>query len=389
MRSKINRRDFTSGGIALASLIAAGEAGLGCGSTASSAAGSGTDSGTGGGGSDSGNGPIEDSSGNGGADAGPSDASTGGDTGPWADGGASDGADAGTYYHGDIKVACNAYCFNQIMLNQLAGGPDTMDLMQLLDWCANPLHKFDALDATGYYFPPGNFAMPTAQYLSDFKTKANNLGIVISGTGIGNDFASPDPTVRANGVAIFKRWCNVANAIGAPIIRVFAGPMPAGYTWNQVLQWVVDSLAQCAVAAKAAGLKAALQNHDDFLSTSDQVIQVLGMINMPDAIGANDDIGSFDDGGAMGIDAKYAAIARILPYAINMQVKTSITPPSQAPPYTPTDLLRLMRVIRNSPFRGYVPIEVLAVPGVTYDPFTQVPMFLQAVRNAIAMTAAG
>jgi hypothetical protein len=389
MGSKINRRDFTSGGIALASLLAAGEAGLGCGSTTSGAGAGGPDSGSGGGGNDSGNGWTGDASYGGGAEAGADDGSTGSDAGPGADDAGSDAADAGTYYHGDIKVACNAYCFNQIMLNQLAGGPDTMDLMQLLDWCASPLHKFDALDATGYYFPPGNFAIPTAQYLSDFKTKASNLGVVISGTGIGNDFASPDATVRANGVAIFKRWCDVANAIGAPMIRVFAGPMPAGYTWNQVLPWVVDSLSQCAVAAKAAGLKAALQNHDDFLSTSDQVIQVLGMINMPDAIGANDDIGSFDDGGATGIDAKYAAIARVLPYAVNMQVKTSVTPPSQAPPYTPTDLMRLMRVIRSGPFRGYVPIEVLAVPGVTYDPFTQVPMFLQAVRDAIAMTAAG
>ncbi|HEY0804276.1 MAG TPA: twin-arginine translocation signal domain-containing protein, partial [Pseudonocardiaceae bacterium] len=106
------------------------------------------------------------------------------------------------YYRGPIKIACNAYCFNKIMLEQFKGGPDDMDLMKLLDWCADPAHRFDTLDATGYYFPPGNFmgqpfTMPSTKYLKSFKRKADDLGIPITGTGIHNDFASPDPAARA------------------------------------------------------------------------------------------------------------------------------------------------------------------------------------------------
>ena len=63
-------------------------------------------------------------------------------------------------------------------------------------------------------------------------------------------------------------------------------------------------------------------------------------------------------------------------------------PPTQSPA-TPMDLMRLMRIIRSGPFRGYVPIETLAQPGILYDPFVQVPIFLKSVRDAIAQTAAG
>jgi sugar phosphate isomerase/epimerase len=401
MRSNMNRRDFARSAVALASLLAASKAAVGCSSASevNPAGGAGGAGGVGGasggsGGASGGSGGASGSGGSSGNPPGDGSAASGRGGSPSAeaapgDGGvASDGSDGGGYYRGDLKVALNAFSFDAAMLAQLAGTGSAMSLMTLLDWCADPAHQFDALDATGYYFPPGNLAMPTAQYLQDFKQKASDLGIVISGTGIRNDFANPSATVRADGVTIFKRWCGVANAIGAPMIRVFAGPAPAGYAWDTVAAWVADSLKQCADAARAAGLKVALQNHADFLSTSDQTIQMLNLVNMPDVLGVNDDTGSFDDGGPLGIDAKYAAIARLLPYAINMQVKTIITPAGQTPT-TPMDLMRLLRVIRSGPYRGYLPIETLAQPGTTYDPFANVPKFLTSVRDAIAQTAAG
>jgi hypothetical protein len=406
MRSKMNRRNFAMGSVALlatgfacsstseANQAGAGGASGGAGGASGGAGGasggaggaSGATGGSSGSGGTSGNPPGDGSAGTGGA----GDGSPGAEAAPGDGSNASDGSDGGGYYRGDLKVALNAFSFDAAMLAQLAGTGTAMSLMTLLDWCADPAHKFDAIDATGYYFPPGNLAMPTAQYLKDFKQKASDLGVVISGTGIRNDFANPSATVRADGVTIFKRWCDVANAIGAPMIRVFAGPAPAGYAaqWDQVAAWVADSLKQCAVAAKAAGLKVALQNHADFLSTSDQTIKMLNLVNMPDALGVTDDTGSFDDGGPLGIDAKYAAIARLLPYAINMQIKTIITPAGQTPA-TPMDLMRLMRVIRSGPFRGFLPIETLAQPGTVYDPFTEVPKFLASVRAAIMQTAAG
>ena len=300
------------------------------------------------------------------------------------------------YYRGPIKVACNAYCFNTIMLNQLKGGPDEMDLMKLLDWCADPAHRFDTLDATGYYFPPGNFmgqpfTMPARSYLRAFRRKADDLGIPITGTGIHNDFASPAPASRAADVSNFRRWIEVAHEIGAPVIRVFAGPVPTGYEnrWDEVAAWMVDSLRQCADHAEDAGVKVCLQNHGDMIATSAQFINVLKAIDNPRGLGADDDTGYFMDTRPDGSPDWYGAIARILPYSINAQVKTCLVPVKRHTP-TPaerTDVVKLLTIVRQSPYRRPLPIEVLEEFNTPYDPFTVTPQFLHKVRQAIEVTA--
>ncbi|HEY4019177.1 MAG TPA: sugar phosphate isomerase/epimerase [Pseudonocardiaceae bacterium] len=307
-----------------------------------------------------------------------------------------DSHDRDGYYRGPIKVACSSYCFNKIMLEQLKGGPDDMDLMKLLDWCADPAHKFDTLDATGYYFPPGNFmgqpfTMPAESYLKAFKRKSDDLGIPISGTGISNDFANPDPALRAADVENFRRWIHVAKAIDAPVIRVFSGAVPVGYEnrWSEVAAWMVDSLRQCADYAEDAGIKVSLQNHGDMLATSDQFIQVLKMIDNPHGLGADDDTGYFMDTKPDGSPDWYGAIARILPYSISAQIKSCLVPVKHHTPLPSerTDVTKLMTIIRKSPFRRPLPIEVLEEFKTPYDPFTVTPQFLQKVQQAIEETA--
>jgi hypothetical protein len=69
-------------------------------------------------------------------------------------------------------------------------------------------------------------------------------------------------------------------------------------------------------------------------------------------------------------------IARCIPYAVNWQIKELV--------YTngveeKVDLRKLMRIIRASSYRGYLPIETLG-PG---DPFQKVPLFLKEVEKAL------
>jgi sugar phosphate isomerase/epimerase len=54
----------------------------------------------------------------------------------------------------------------------------------------------------------------------------------------------------------------------------------------------------------------------------------------------------------------------------------------------PTDLVRLMKIVRAAGYRGYLPIELLSSRGGTApkDPYKAVPEFLAEVRQAIAAT---
>jgi hypothetical protein len=56
-------------------------------------------------------------------------------------------------------------------------------------------------------------------------------------------------------------------------------------------------------------------------------------------------------------------------------------------PNEKTDVTKLTRIFRESPYRKPIPIETLEVFGVPYDPFTVVPGFLHEVRAALDATA--
>ena len=81
-------------------------------------------------------------------------------------------------------------------------------------------------------------------------------------------------------------------------------------------------------------------------------------------------------------------MAKAAPYAVNWQIKQSPLG-VESEEASPTDLKRLLHVVRDSGYRGYLPIETLSPRGGggVYDPFVVVPKFLKELREAIAQTA--
>ena len=92
-----------------------------------------------------------------------------------------------------LKTSINAYCFDPLLRENLKDPTTGMSLFQVLDFCAE--HNVDAIDPTGYYFP-GYPDVPRDTFLNEFKRRAFELGLDISGTGIKNDFASPNAAAR-------------------------------------------------------------------------------------------------------------------------------------------------------------------------------------------------
>lgn len=142
--------------------------------------------------------------------------------------------------------ALNAYSFSDLLeARDLRNKEPVYTLFNLLDWCAT--QEIAALDPTAYFFP-GYPEVPDDAYLESFKNRAAALGIAISGTGIRNNFASPDPAIRAEGVALAKNWIVAASKMGAPVVRLFAGAIPKGYEdrWEEVAGWMIASFKECA-----------------------------------------------------------------------------------------------------------------------------------------------
>ena len=273
-----------------------------------------------------------------------------------------------------VKFSLNAYSFNDALT-----GKDNTDkypafsLLDLLDWCAS--QNIEALDATGYYFP-GYPEVPSDEYIFRFKQKAFRLGIDISGTGIRNNFASPDPKVRAADVELAKKWIVVAAKLGTPVIRLFAGAIPPGYEnkWDTVAGWMVDCFKECAIYGEKYGVIIGIQNHGDMLQTADQCIKIVKAVNSEWA-------GIILDTGNFKVEDPYADIEAVIPYTVNWQVKESVFGNKSE---VRTDFSRLMRIISKSGYRGYLPVETLKLAGrqKTYDPFVLIPQMMNELRIA-------
>jgi len=289
-----------------------------------------------------------------------------------------------------LKISCNAYSFAKLLNDQLRGRGAGISLFEFAEFCAQ--QNFDGMDATGYYFPgyekagPG---VPADKYIFALKRRAFDLGLGISGTGVGNNFTTADRQARAKDVQRIKNWAEVAGKLGAPVLRVFADTQIRAQTWetvsqgatrDQVEEWIAADIRECADHAAKFGVIIGVQNHGDFLKTAADLISLLKRIDSPWC-------GAIVDTGYFKAADPYAEMAQAAPYAVSWQIKQSPLGVA-AEDANPTDLRKLLRIIRGSGYRGYLPIETLSPRGGgNYDPYKIVPVFLKQLRQAIAETA--
>jgi sugar phosphate isomerase/epimerase len=274
-----------------------------------------------------------------------------------------------------LKTSLNAYSYSKALNDQLKGRSDGMSLFDLLDLCAEL--NIDGFDPTGYFFP-GYPEVPTDKYLNNFKRRAFDLGVDISGTGVRNDFARADKAVRAADVQHVKEWVECAARMGAPVIRVFAGPPPGGYTWDQAADWMADELRKCVEHGEKYGVIVGVQNHGDMLKTADDVLKILKLVD-------SEWFGVIVDTGYFKSPDPYEDIERVVPFAVNFQVKEKVDEESG---HNKTDLKRLVRIIRAGGYRGYLPIETLSSNAANepYDPRARVTELLAELREALGQS---
>jgi sugar phosphate isomerase/epimerase len=274
-----------------------------------------------------------------------------------------------------LKTSLNAYSFNKALNDHLKGRGKGLTLFDLLDFCAE--QNFDAIDPTGYFFP-GYPKVPDDKYVNDFKRRAFHLGLDISGTGVRNDFASPNKDKRSADVRHVKEWIEVAARLGAPVLRVFAGAQPREYTWDQVSEWVAEELKKCVEHGGKYGVLLGIQNHWDFLKTSEQVLKIVQMVD-------SQWFGTIVDSGYFLTADPYKDMAAVAPYAVNWQVKEKVDGQEFK---VKLDLNKVVGIAREVGYRGYLPIETLSRKSgePDYHPKARAAQLLKELRAAIQQT---
>jgi sugar phosphate isomerase/epimerase len=261
-----------------------------------------------------------------------------------------------------IKLSCNLYSFNEPLRAK------TMTLEGAFDFCAEL--GFEAVDPTGYYFP-GYPEAPADSYIYAIKKHAFQLGLEVSGTGVRNDFTTADRAKRLADVVLVKRWVDVAAKLGAPMVRVFAGPAAAVRSLAETTDAIVEHIRDCVAYGAERGVLIVLQEHDDFLRTAPQTLALRERIGS-DWFGLNVDIGSLRT-----TADPYAEIAQLAPYAYTWQIKEEVYRKGVA---EATDVTQVVRILRETAYRGYIQLETLGGG----DPRPKLRGFLDRVRQALA-----
>jgi sugar phosphate isomerase/epimerase len=225
----------------------------------------------------------------------------------------------------------------------------------------------EGTELTSYYFPDDT----TDEYLRHLKQLCFRSGLDVSGTAVGNDFCHPPGADRDREIKQVKQWVDRAEILGAPVIRIFSGH-PHGTSEQEAHKLCVEAIEECCQYAGTHGVFLALENHGGLTTTPEGILALARDVKSP-WFGVNLDTGNFH-----GADV-YGQIAQLAPYAINVQVKVSITDSDGKRQHA--DFRRLARIISDAGYRGYIVLEF----EENEDPTVACPRYVDEMRRAFTL----
>jgi sugar phosphate isomerase/epimerase len=258
-----------------------------------------------------------------------------------------------------FKFSLAAYSYRDL----LTAKPPKLTLEDFITDCAKM--QLEGTELTSYYFPVD----PTNEYLRHLKQSAFDLGLDISGTAVGNNFCVPPGPKRDQQIADVKRWINRAEILGAPVIRIFSGNAQDGLTTTEAHKLAVAGIEESCQYAGEHGIYLALENHGGLTATADGLLALVHDVKSP-WFGVNLDTGNFNT------PDPYCDLARLAPYAVNVQVKISMHPAGGK--REPADLERLAQILKDSGYRGYIVLEF----EEPTDPLLECPRYIAEMRRA-------
>jgi sugar phosphate isomerase/epimerase len=260
-----------------------------------------------------------------------------------------------------LRLGLAAYSMRDHLTGKLQ---PAMDLHGFIEKAAE--WEVDAVELTSYYFPK-EF---DSAYVAGLKRHCHLLGLDVSTTPIRNTFTYPAGPEREKEIAHVKRWLDVASELGSPAIRIFAGDAQRGQPEAEARKNCVESIQACADHAARRGVFLALENHHGVVAGPDGLLEIVKAVTS-DWFGVNLDSGNFRT------EDPYADLARIGPYAVCAQVKVEMQREDGAK--YPADLGRVVRLLKDGGYRGYVTLEYEAAE----PPLEAIPRHLGALRGLL------
>lgn len=110
--------------------------------------------------------------------------------------------------------------------------------------------------------------------LPETAKRFSEAGIAPVVIGTSGSFASGNILERNERLSMLKRYCEIAQGLGCPYLRVFGGPIPDGMTRDQVIYNDLAGYSRACELAAPYHVQLLFETHDDF-SRSDDVLSLV------------------------------------------------------------------------------------------------------------------
>lgn len=189
-------------------------------------------------------------------------------------------------------------------------------------------------------------------WLGELRRRADDAGvrsllIMVDGEGA---LGAPDEAERADAVDRHQKWLDAAAFLGCHAIRVNAR---SDGSREEQARLAADGLRRVCERAEPLGLHVVVENHGGLSSDGAWLADVIRRTDHPLA-GTLPDFGNFRVGEDAWYD-RYQGVAELMPYARAVSAKSHDFDARGRE--TGTDYWRMMRIVLDAGYRGYVGIE--------------------------------
>ncbi len=235
------------------------------------------------------------------------------------------------------KISCTEYSLHRMLA---AGKLDNLNF-------ATFVAKEFGLNAVEYWNAPFKNKAEDRTYLREMRSRADGAGVrgtVILVDGEGH-LGDPDAALRSKAVDRHKKWILCAKELGCHSIRVNAH---SEGTYDEQLAFAADGLGQLSEFAAPYAINVLVENHGGLSSDGSWLAAVMRRVDLANC-------GTLPDFGNFGSYDRYRGVRELMPFAKCVSAKSHQFDASGNE--TGTDYLRMMRIVIEAGYHGYVGIE--------------------------------
>ena len=225
-----------------------------------------------------------------------------------------------------------------------------------LDFVKITKEKF-AIDAVEYVNTFFSDKAKNKSYLKEMKKRSNDFGVknLLIMCDDEGKLGNPNSKSRKKAIENHYKWVEAAKYLGCHTIRVNASSEGG---WDEQKKLVVDGLSRLTDFSKAYSINVVVENHGGLSSNGKWLSQVISEVGK-DFCGTLPDFGNFKiqtkEKNKEILYDRYKGVKELMPYAKAVSAKSYDF--DKKGNETTIDFKKMINIVKNSKYRGYIGIE--------------------------------